>query len=209
MKQREKPACRQGHPCFLFVHDIACAVIPTFRSFVTFTTNCMFLNSLIYVLYFVTFTYGHLQQRENSGRRQGHLCLRFVNDFVSVVFDTRNSCGWRHFSTKRTAIRPLRGQNVLRGTQPLKIVLICTVVDYIWKVYSLQYRSVQLVRPDSPFMMYPFYSSNTQRESKQGVPTVETQRFSLVPCCVLHRLETRTCTHNQKKRSCWWDCCLI
>ena len=44
----------------------------------------------------------------------------FVHDFVSVVFDTRKSCGWRHFSTKRTVMRPLRGQNFLRGSQPLK-----------------------------------------------------------------------------------------
>ena len=52
MKQREKPARRQGHPCLLFVHDIALqasAVIPDFPSFVTFTINCMFLNSLIYI----------------------------------------------------------------------------------------------------------------------------------------------------------------
>ena len=69
---------------------------------------------------FVTFTYGRLQQREKSARRQGHPCLRFVHDFVSVVFNTRNSCGWRHFSTKRTAMRRLRGQNFSRGSQPLK-----------------------------------------------------------------------------------------
>ena len=51
MKQREKSARRQGHPCLLFVHDIASAVIANFRSFVIFTINCMFLNSLIYVLF--------------------------------------------------------------------------------------------------------------------------------------------------------------
>ena len=51
MKQREKSARRQGHPCLLFVHDIASAVIPNFRSFVIFTIYCMFLTSLIYVLF--------------------------------------------------------------------------------------------------------------------------------------------------------------
>ena len=49
MKQREKSARQQGHPCLMFVHDIASAVIPNFPSIVTFTINCMFLNSLIYV----------------------------------------------------------------------------------------------------------------------------------------------------------------
>ena len=51
MKQREKSARRQGHPCLLFVHDIASAVIPNFPFFVTFTIDCMLLNSLIYVLF--------------------------------------------------------------------------------------------------------------------------------------------------------------
>ena len=63
----------------------------------------------------MTFTYGRLQ-REKSARRQGHPCLRFVHDFVSVVFNIRNSCGLRHFSTERTAMRPLRGQNFLRDS---------------------------------------------------------------------------------------------
>ena len=75
---------------------------------------------IIHTCYFGTFTYGRLQQREKSARREGHPCLRFVHDFVSVVFDTRKSCGRRHFSTKRTVMRPLRGQNFMRGSQPLK-----------------------------------------------------------------------------------------
>ena len=51
MKQREKSAHRQGHPCLLFVHDIASAVISNVPSFLTSTINCMFLNSLINVLF--------------------------------------------------------------------------------------------------------------------------------------------------------------
>ena len=81
---------------------------------------------------------GRLQQRGKSTRREGHPCLRFVHDFVSVVFDTRKSCGWRHFSTKRTAMRPLRGQNFLRGSQPLK---------YCFDLYSSR-----LYLEDIPFL---------------------------------------------------------
>ena len=134
------------------------AVIPNFPSFVAFTINCMFLNSLVYVLFRdIYIKYGRLQQREKSTRRQGHPCLRFVHDFVSVVFDTRNSCGWRHLSTKRTAMRPLRGQNFLRGSQPLK---------YCFDLYSSRLYLENLAPCPSPFMMYPFYSSNTTKREK-------------------------------------------
>ena len=42
--------------------------------------------SYIHTCYFGTFTYGRLQQREKSARREGHPRLRFVHDFVSVVY---------------------------------------------------------------------------------------------------------------------------
>ena len=144
----------------------------------------MSFNSLIYITYyFGTFTYGRLQQREKSARREGHPCLRFVHYFVSVVFDTRKSCGWCHFSTKRTVMRPLRGQNFLRGSQALK---------YCFDLYSSRLYLDNLVLALRPSCYTLFTAPTPQRESKQGVPTVESQRFSLMPCCVLHRLETRT-----------------
>ena len=58
------------------------------------------------------------------------------------------------------------------------------VVDYIWKIYSLQYRtgSIQLVHPDSPFMMYPFYSSNTLREASKVYLPLKPKDF---PSCLV------------------------
>ena len=66
-----------------------------------------------YTFSFVTFTsqVDACNKRAKIARRQGHPCLRFVHDFVSAVFKGLSSCGWRHFSTERTAMRPLRGPN--------------------------------------------------------------------------------------------------
>ena len=46
------------------------------------------------------------------------------------------------------------------------------------------------------FHNIPFLQFQHQRESQLGVATVETQRFSLMPWCVLHRLETRICRNS-------------
>ena len=126
LQQREKPARRKGHPSLRFFHDFAAALIPNFHSFVIFTRPS-FLTRSYNKCSSVVFTCGRLQQGEKPGRRHGHLCLRFVHDFVSAVFKTQNSCGWRCLSMERTAMRHLRGQN-LRCSNPLKYVFICLVL---------------------------------------------------------------------------------
>ena len=44
----------------------------------------------------------------------------------------------------------------------------------------------------------PFTVPTRKREPTRYIPTVETQRFSLMLCCILHGLETLICTYNQK-----------
>ena len=47
-----------------------------------------------------------------------------------------------------------------------------------------QYKGIQLVHPDSPFVheyCITFLQFQLQSESQHGVPTVETQWFSLMP----------------------------
>ena len=53
---------------------------------------------------------------------------------------------------------------------------------------------------DCPFMIqYTLFTVPTRkREPTRYIPTVETQRFSLMLCCILHGLETLICTYNQK-----------
>ena len=66
-----------------------------------------------------------VQQREKSARQQGHPCLRFVHDFVSVVLNTRNSCGQHQMNYKAASSRSF----FFAGFATAEIfVLICTVV---------------------------------------------------------------------------------
>ena len=93
-----------------------------------------------------------------------------------------------HFSTKRTAMRPLRGQNFLWGSQPLKYCSDQTISGESSPCNTAVFNLFALIRPSRYTL---FTAPTSQKESKQGVPTVEIQRFSLMPCCVLHRLKTR------------------
>ena len=120
------------------------------------------VSLLIFTCSFVTFT----NKREKSVRRQGHPCLRFFHDFVSAVFKTRNSCRWRHFSTKRTAMRPLRVQN-LRGSKPPNLETCFDLYSIISGEPSacntVVFNLFTLVQ--TPFMT-PFLQFQHQRERK-------------------------------------------
>ena len=93
---------------FAHIHT-ATVMIPNFCYFCD--TRASFLTRP-YTFSFVTFTSGRCNKRANIARRQRRPCLRFVHDFESVVFKALSSCVWRHFSTERTAMRPLRGPDL-------------------------------------------------------------------------------------------------
>ena len=57
LQQHEQLARRQGHQCLRFFHDLATAMIPNFRSFMTFTSASFLTRSCTF-----SFTSGCLQQ---------------------------------------------------------------------------------------------------------------------------------------------------
>ena len=108
-----------------------------------------------------------VQQREKSARQQGHPCLRFVHDFVSVVLNTRNSCGQHQMNYKAASSRSF----FFAGFATAEIFCIDLYSSISGESSPCNtLRSIQLVHPGSPFMTYPFYSSNTTKR-EQGFPS--------------------------------------
>ena len=105
-KERETSACRQHHPCLRFFRDFASAMIPNSCFFVAFTSASFLTRS--YSCSFVTFPSGLDAINSNNVKNQlvGKIIrvCRLFHHVVSAVFETRNSCERRHFSTKRTII---------------------------------------------------------------------------------------------------------